>query len=64
MNCISIRKGCKLEQSTSEIQKELETLTVTADNQLEGIMVQVTFMRSIIFSFRYFTPALFLDFYM
>ena len=49
MNCISIRKGCKLEQSTSEIQKGLETLTVTADNQLEGIMVQVTFMRSIIF---------------
>ena len=29
--------------------KGVGELTVRADNQLEGIMVQVTFMRSIIF---------------
>ena len=35
-----------LEKSAS---KKLRDLTVRADNKLEGIMVQVTFMRPIIF---------------
>ena len=46
VNYASTRKGCKLEKSAS---KKLRDLTVRADNKLEGIMVQVTFMRPIIF---------------